>query len=189
MVNDEIQLILDEAEDHMTKSLEHMATELSHIRAGRATPMMLDGIRVEFYGAVMPLNQVASISAPAPDLIVVQPWDRSALSEIERSIKAANLGFNPSNDGSLIRIPVPPLSEERRRELVKAAQTRGEETRVAVRNVRRTAKDEIKKTQKEQSLPEDMRYEGESILQGITDKMIEKVDEILAKKESEIMEV
>jgi ribosome recycling factor len=189
MVNDEIQLILDEAEDHMKKSIEHLGQELNHIRAGRATPVMLDGIRVEFYGALMPLNQVASVSAPAPDLIVVQPWDRSALQEIERSIKAANLGFNPSNDGSLIRIPVPALSEERRRELVKAVQTRGEETRIAVRNVRRSSKDEIKKVQKEQSLPEDMRYEGESILQGITDKMIQKVDEVLAKKESEIMEV
>lgn len=189
MVNDEIQLILDEAEEHMTKSIEHMSQELGHIRAGRASPVMLDGIRVEFYGAVMPLNQVASISAPAPDLIVVQPWDRSALAEIERSIRSANLGFNPSNDGVLIRIPVPPLSEERRRELVKAAQTRGEDTRVAVRNVRRTAKDEIKKTQKAHSLPEDMRFEGEEILQSITDKMIQKIDEVLSKKESEIMEV
>ncbi|HEX7071291.1 MAG TPA: ribosome recycling factor, partial [Rhodothermales bacterium] len=141
--DESLQLLLDDAEEHMKKTLEHLRTELNTIRAGRATPAMLETVRVEFYGSVMPLNQLASISAPQPDLLVVQAWDRSATGAIEKAIIAANLGMNPSNDGTLIRIPVPPPSEERRRELVKGAKTRGEEAKVAIRNIRRTTKDDI----------------------------------------------
>lgn len=189
MIDPNLQLIIDEAEEHMHKSLEWLRGELNTLRAGRATPTMVENVRVDYYGSQTPLNQMASISAPQPDLLVVQPWDRSALSAIEKGIISANLGLNPSNDGTLIRIPVPPPSEERRRDLVKSARARGEETKIAIRNVRRTAKDHIKSTQQEESLSEDMRYEAEEQLQSITDANIEKVEALLDKKEAEIMEV
>jgi ribosome recycling factor len=189
MLDPSIQSILDETEQHMKKTLEHLRTELSHLRAGRATPSIIEDVRVDYYGTNMPLNQVASVSAPAPDLLVIQPWDRSAMTAIEKAIQSANLGLNPSNDGQLIRIPFPPPSEERRLELVKAARSRGEDSRIAVRNIRRAAKDDIKKTQKDENLSEDMRFEGEELLQKLTDDYIAKVDRILDRKEEEIMEV
>ncbi len=189
MLHEDIELILEDAEEHMEKTLEHLRHELSAIRAGRATPAMLENVRVDYYGTQTPLNQMASVSAPQPDLLVVQPWDRSALNDIEKAIMAANIGLNPSNDGNMIRIPVPPLSEERRRDLAKTARHRGEEAKIAIRNIRRHARDEIKKTQKEEHLPEDMRFEGEERLQKLTDRYIEKVDTLLHHKEAEIMEV
>ncbi len=189
MLDENMQLLLDEAHNHMEKTVEHLRTEMNTIRAGRATPAMLDTVRVEFYGSVMPLNQMASVNAPQADLIVVQPWDRSATSAIERAIMAANLGMNPSNDGSLIRIPVPPPSEERRKELVKTAKVRGEEAKVAIRNVRRNIKDQIKSVQQEEKLSEDLRYEAEEMLQKLTDEYIERIDHLLEHKEAEIMEV
>lgn len=189
MVDENIQMILDEAEEHMDKTIDWLRAELNAIRAGRATPAMIEGVRVDYYGSKTPLNQVASINAPQPDLLIVQPWDRSALSDIEKAIQGANMGLNPSNDGMLIRIPVPPLSEERRRDLAKTVRSRGEEAKIAVRNVRRTAKDEIKKVQQDQHLSEDMRYEGEEILQTMTDKHTGRIDSLLEHKEAEIMEV
>lgn len=189
MVDENIQLILDDAEERMDKTLEHLGSELSTIRAGRATPAMLSGVRVNYYGSVTPLNQMANVSAPQPDLLVVQPWDRSALNDVERAIQEANLGLNPSNDGSMIRLPVPPLSEERRRDLVKVARSRGEDAKVSIRQIRRHAKDDIKSTQQSENLPEDMRYEGEEILQKLTDQHIDKIDSILDRKEAEVMEV
>ena len=189
MLNENFQLILDEAQDGMNKTLDHLRNELHTIRAGRATPAMLEGIRVDYYGTQTPLNQMASVSAPQPDLLVIQPWDRSALSAIEKAIQAANIGMNPSNDGGLIRIPVPPLSEERRKDLAKTARSRGEDAKIAVRNIRRSAKDEIKSIQKEENLPEDMRYESEDELQKITDDFVQKIDYLLDRKEAEIMEV
>jgi len=189
MLHDSIQIILEDASEKMDKALEHLRGELSSIRAGRASPAMLEHIKVDYYGTHTPLNQMASLGAPQPDLIVVQPWDASALTEIERAIMTANMGFNPSNDGSVIRIPVPPLSEERRKDLVKTARSRGEDAKIAVRNIRRHAKDEIKSTQQSENLPEDMRFEGEDELQQLTDKHIEKIDEYLDRKEAEIMEV
>lgn len=189
MIHESLQLVIDEARDHMDKSIEHLRAELRTIRAGRASPAMLEGVRVDYYGSVTPLSQMASVSAPQPDLIVVQPWDRSVLSEVEKAIQSANLGLNPSNDGSVIRLPVPPLSEERRVELVKGARTRGEDTKVSIRNVRRHAKDQVKQMQKDENLPEDMRYEAEEELQRLTDEYSEKVDSLLDHKEAEIMEV
>ena len=189
MIDDTLKRILDDARQHMRKSLEHLAHELTHIRAGRATPAMVDEVRVEAYGQQMPLNQVASISAPQADLIVIQPWDKGTLAPIERGIQAANLGLNPTNDGTLIRIAVPPLTEERRKELVKSARAQGEDTKVAIRNVRRSAKDEIKKATDEEHLSEDMRYEAEERLQELTDEYVKKVDDLLDRKEHEIMEV
>ena len=189
MLHETLQLVLDDAQEHMEKSVEHLRQELRTIRAGRASPAMLEGIRVDYYGTHTPLAQMASISAPQPDLIVVQPWDRSVLADVEKAILAANLGLNPSNDGSFIRLPVPPLSEERRRDLVKGARTRGEDAKVAIRNVRRHSKDHIKNMQKDESLPEDMRFEAEDDLQKMTDEFIGKIDSLLDHKEAEIMEV
>ena len=189
MLDEMILLIIEDAKEHMEKTIGHLQGELGTIRAGRATPAMLDGIRVDFYGTQSPLNQVASVSAPQPDLLVVQPWDRSSLGAIEKAILSSNIGLNPSNDGTLIRVPVPPLSEERRRSLAKTARGKGEEAKIAVRNIRRHAKDDIKSTQKEEKLPEDMRYEGEDKLQKITDEHIGKISKLLEQKEAEIMKV
>lgn len=189
MVHEDLQLILDDASEHMDKSMEHLGHELTSIRAGRATPAMLDNVKVNYYGSITPLNQMASINAPQPDLLVVQPWDTSALADIEKAIMSANLGLNPSNDGTMIRLPVPPLSEERRRELVKAARSKGEDAKIAIRNVRRHAKDHVKSTQADEKLPEDMRFEAEETLQAMTDKYIGKIDSYLEHKEAEVMEV
>jgi len=150
---------------------------------------MLENIRVDYYGSITPLTQMASISAPQPDLLIVQPWDATALGAIEKAIMAANLGINPGNDGQLIRLPIPPLSEERRRELAKGAKSKCEEAKIAVRSVRRTAKDMIKSTQKEEKLPEDMAFEAEATLQQMTDKHVTRIETIMTHKEAEIMEV
>ena len=189
MVDEMIELTLQEADDRMGKAMEHLRHELSAIRAGRATPAMLEGIKVEYYGTTTPLNQMASVSAPQGDLLVIQPWDASAINDIEKAIMTANLGITPSNDGSLIRVPVPPLSEERRKDLAKSARNKGEESKVAIRNIRRGVKDDIKSVQQGENLPEDMRFEGEERLQKLTDQYISKIDELLNRKEKEIMEV
>jgi ribosome recycling factor len=172
MIHEDLQLILEDASEHMDKCIEHLRHEMVSIRAGRATPAMLENVRVEYYGTSTPLSQMASINAPQPDLLVVQPWDATALKDIEKAIMASNLGLNPANDGALIRLPVPPLSEERRRDLAKLAKTVAEDAKVAIRNVRRSAKDEIKKTQEAEKLQEDMRYEAEDELQQMTDKHV-----------------
>ena len=189
MLDELIELILDDAREHMDKTLTHLQGELNAIRAGRASPVMLQNVRVDYYGTQTPLNQMASVNAPQPDLLVVQPWDSSALAAIEKAILAENLGLNPSNDGQLIRVPVPPLSEERRRSLAKTARSRGEEAKIALRNIRRHAKDEIKATQEEEGLSEDMRYLAEDKLQTLTNEYGETVDKILDRKQEAIMEV
>ncbi|NND72120.1 MAG: ribosome recycling factor [Rhodothermales bacterium] len=189
MVDEHIKSILAEADDTMNKALDHFLGEMATIRAGRATPGMVESVRVEFYGSVMPLNQIASVSAPQHDLLVIQPWDKNALEPIEKAIQTSNMGLNPANDGALIRIPVPPLSEERRKDLVKTARARGEDAKVAIRNIRRHAKDGIKSLHENEHLPEDMRYEGEEKLQKLTDDHIQKIDDLLDRKEAEIMEV
>ena len=189
MIHESLQLVLDDAEEHMDKSLEHFVLELKSIRAGRATPSMLENVRVDYYGSQTPLNQMASVNAPQPDLLVIQPWDKAALADVEKAIQSANLGLNPSNDGAMIRIPVPPLSEERRIDLVKSAKTRGEDTKVALRNIRRHSKDDIHKMVKSENLPEDMGHESDTQLQKLTDDYTNKVDTMLKHKEDEIMEV
>lgn len=189
MLDDLIKLILDDAGEKMDKALEHLRGELNTIRAGRATPAMVENLKVDYYGSQTPLNQMASVSAPQADLLLIQPWDATAINDIERAIVAANLGVNPSNDGAVIRIPVPPLSEERRKDLVKSAKTRAEDGRIAIRNIRRHLKDEIKSVQQSENLPEDMRYEGEEQLQKLTDKCIHKIEDYMSRKEKEIMEV
>ena len=189
MIDDSLTLVLDDARDTMDAALRHLAGELDTIRAGRANAAMLDGVRVEAYGSQMPINQVATVSAPAADLIVVQPFDRSTLGDIERGITHANLGLNPTNDGTLIRIAIPPLTEERRRELAKGAKSRAEDAKVSIRNVRKDAKSGIQKTAREESLSEDMEYEAEQSLQALTNEMTAKVDAMLKKKEADIMTV
>ncbi|MFN3528663.1 MAG: ribosome recycling factor [Bacteroidia bacterium] len=187
-MNEEIQFYIDEAQEGMEKALNHLQLELSKIRAGKANAAMLDGVKAEYYGAPTPLNQLASVNTTDARTIVVTPWEKSALSAIERAIINANLGLTPSNDGTLIRINVPPLTEERRRDLVKRTKAEGESAKVAVRNIRRDANEAIKKLQKE-GVPEDMVKDGEGKVQQLTDKMITKVDELLVVKEKEIMTV
>ena len=189
MIDDNLTLLLDDARDQMRHSLEHLATEMDTIRAGRANPSMLDTVRVEAYGSQMPLNQVASVSAPAPDLLLIQPFDRNTLGEVERGIHAANLGLNPTNDGTLIRIGIPPLTEERRKDLAKTAKAKTEDAKISIRNVRKNVKNDIQKTSKSESLSEDMQYEAEESLQKLTDEMTSRAETMLAKKEKDIMTV
>lgn len=189
MLHEHIKKVIDEASSTMDKAFEHLVQELHSVRAGRATPAMIENVKVDVYGTQMPLNQVASVSAPQADLLVVQAWDASSLEAIEKAIMSASMGLNPSNDGAVVRVPVPPLSEERRRDLVKTAKVRGEEAKVAIRNIRRHAKDDVKSVQKKENLPEDMLYEGEETVQRITDSHIDKIDKLLSAKEAEIMEV
>lgn len=189
MIPEELQIIIDAAEESMQEATAFCKKEFSHIRAGKATPSLLDGVKVNYYGSQTPLNQLASISAPEARLLVVQPFDKSTMEDIEKAIMSAGLGLNPNNDGSLIRIPLPMLSEERRIELVKHAKDVAEKARISIRNSRRDANDEIKKTVQEESLPEDSRYESEEAVQVITDKYIRIVDEMLEVKETDIMTV
>jgi ribosome recycling factor len=187
-MNEEVQFYIDEAQEGMDKAIHHLQVELAKIRAGKASTAMLDGIKAEYYGALTPLSQIASVNTPDARTLVIQPWEKSALSAIEKAIINSNLGLNPSNDGTMIRINVPPLTEERRRELVKRTKGEGETAKVSVRNIRRDANEAIKKLQKD-GVPEDMVKDGEAKVQQITDKYIAKVDEVLAVKEKEIMTV
>lgn len=189
MIPNELQEIIDDADLKMDEAVEYLKKELSHIRAGKAQPSLLDGIKVEYYGSQTPLNQLANVSAPEARMLTVQPYDKSALEEIEKAIMSAGLGLNPNNDGNIIRIPLPILSEERRKDLVKVAKEKAENARISIRNTRRDANDQIKKTVKDESLPEDSRFEAEEEVQQITDQHTKKVDELLEHKEKEIMTV
>ncbi len=180
--------IIANAEEHMNKAINHLETELTKIRAGKANPQMLDGIMVDYYGAPMPINQVANISVMDARTLSIQPWEKNMLQPIERAIIAANIGINPQNDGSFIRIFLPPLTEERRRELVKRCQGEGEHSKVAIRNIRRDAIENIKKLQKN-GLSEDASKDAEAGVQQVTDKFISMVDKHLVTKEKEIMSV
>jgi ribosome recycling factor len=181
--------IVQRAEDRMKKSLESLKADLQTIRTGKATPALLDSVRVEAYDSVMPLSQVASITAPQPRLLVVQPWDKKLMSAIVRAIQKADLGVNPAEDGELIRLPIPALTEERRHDLVKRAKKTGEETRVTIRGIRREANDELKKAEKDHAVSEDEAERLRAEVQKVTDKHGVLVDEILARKEKEILEV
>ena len=172
----------------MGKAIHHLTIEMAKIRAGKANTAVLDGIKVDYYGNSTPLNQVAGLSTSDARTMVIQPWEKSMLQPIEKAIIIANLGLTPSNDGTVIRIHVPPLTEERRRELVKRTRNEGETAKVAVRNIRRDAKEAIKKLQKE-GVPEDMVKEGGTRVQQVTDKQIARIDELLVVKEKEIMTV
>ncbi|MBI4429679.1 MAG: ribosome recycling factor [Ignavibacteriales bacterium] len=181
--------ILKNGEDRMKKAVEVVREELVKIRTGKATTALLDGIRVEYYGQMTPLNQVSNVSTPDVHTIVVQPWEKNMIQPIEKAILNANLGLNPITDGNLVRVPIPPLNEERRRELVKLVKKFGEEGKVAVRNVRRDAIEHLKKSEKQEHFSEDDRKRGEQEAQKLTDKFIKDIDNLLAMKEKEIMEV
>ncbi|MCK6543706.1 ribosome recycling factor [bacterium] len=178
-----------ETEEKMKKSLETVRNELAKIRSGRATTTLLDGVKVDYYGTPTPLNQVGNVSAPEARLLTVQPWEKGMVPAIEKAIREANLGLNPQNDGALIRIPIPPLNEERRKELVKLGKKYAEEGKVAVRNVRRDANEYFKKAEKDHKISEDDSKDAQDKVQKMTDNYIKKIDEMLLIKEKEIMEV
>lgn len=177
------------AEEKMKKSLETLKHELTSIRTGKATPALLDGVRVEAYGSPMPLSQVASISAPQPRLLVVQPWDKTLLQPVLKAIQKSDLGLNPSDDGELVKVPIPALTEDRRHDLVKKVKKLGEDARIAVRNIRREANDDLKKQEKDHLVSEDDGHRIGAEIQKLTDKYIAQVDEVLTKKEKEILEM
>ncbi len=187
-MEEDVQLILDIAEEKMEKALVYLRDELAKLRAGKASPHMLDGITVDYYGATTPLNQVSNINTPDPRTIIVQPWEKSMLEPIEKAILHANLGFNPVNNGEMLRIVVPALTEERRRVLVKHVRNEGENARVSIRNARRDANDELRKMQKE-GLPEDAAKKAEQDVQKLTDNYSRKVEEMLDRKEEDIMTI
>jgi len=180
--------IIASGEDQMKKAINHLETELVKIRAGKANPQMLDGIVVDYYGSPMPINQVANISVMDARTLSIQPWEKNMLQPIERAIIAANIGITPQNDGALIRLFLPPLTEERRKELVKKCQAEGEHSKVAIRNIRRDAIEAIKKLQKN-GLSEDVAKDAETNMQQVTDKYIAAVEKHLGSKEKEIMAV
>ena len=189
MIAEELQDIVDEADMKMDDAIQYLKKEFSHIRAGKANPALISSINVEYYGAQTPLQQLANIAAPEPRMLMVQPYDKSVMTDIEKAIMASGLGLNPMNDGELIRIPLPILTEERRKELVKVAKDKSEQARISIRNSRREANDQIKKTVEEHSLPEDSKYEAEENAQTVTNRHTKAVDELFANKESEIMTV
>lgn len=182
------QSIKKNAEDRMEKAIGSLRKELSSLRAGRAVPALLDRVQVEYYGAMTPVNQLANISTPDSRTLMIQPWDKSSMSAIEKAIMKSDLGLTPSNDGSMIRIMIPALTSERRSELVKMTRKFGEEAKVAIRNVRRDANDEIKKLEKN-GISEDESRKYQEDIQKFTDKYISEVDKVLVAKEKEIMEV
>jgi ribosome recycling factor len=180
--------VISVASEHMQKAIHHLETELTKIRAGKANPQMLDGLVVDYYGSPMPINQVANISVMDARTLTIQPWEKNMLQPIERSIIAANIGVTPQNDGAIIRLFLPPLTEERRRELVKKCQAEGEHSKIAIRNIRRDAIEHIKRIQKN-GLSEDAAKDAEAEVQQVTDKYTQIVEKHLAAKEKEIMSV
>lgn len=180
--------VLHSTEEKMKKSFESVAREFSEIRTGRASPSLVEGLHVDYYGAPTLLKQLASISVPDPHLIVIQPWDQSAIVEIEKAIMKSNLGINPSNDGKLIRLSVPQLSKERRQELAKVVHDMSEEGRVSLRTIRRDAKEALEKLEKDKHISEDDKFRSIDDLQKIVDKYITKIDELLKNKEKEVLE-
>ena len=184
-----IKNLLDDAQDRMEKVEKILISDYASLRAGRATPALLDKITAEYYGTPTPINQMANISCPEPRLIVVQPWDKNQLSTIEKAILKSDLGITPNNDGTVIRLAVPTLTEERRREIVKQCGKKAEDAKVAVRNIRRDVNDSVKALEKSKEASEDEVKKGLDDIQKLTDKFIKRVDEILSQKEKEIMAI
>ena len=181
--------IYTNTEERMKKAVETIRRELSGIRTGKATPALLEGIKVEYYGNMTPLNQMANISVPDHKLLVIQPWDKTQIGEIVKAIQKADLGLTPMPDANIIRLPIPPLTEERRKDLVKLVKKLAEEGKIAIRNIRRDTNDSIKKGEKEKKISEDESRKGQERVQEITNKYIEKIEEVMEKKEQEVMEV
>ncbi|WP_299062869.1 ribosome recycling factor [uncultured Polaribacter sp.] len=184
-MNEEIEFILDSAKEAMNNAIEHLIKELRTIRAGKATPSMLSNVMVDYYGSQTPLSQVANVNTPDPRTISVQPWEKNMLQPIEKAIQIANLGFNPMNNGDIIMINVPPLTEERRIGLAKQAKAEAEHAKVGIRNARKDANNEIKKT----DISDDLKKDAEASVQSLTDTFVKQIDEKLAVKEVEIMKV
>ena len=187
-MDEDIQIVLEMAKESMESAISHFERELLKIRAGKANPVILDGIKIDYYGSQTPLNQVASVTAPDPRMLVVSPFEKKIIPDIERAIAEANLGLNPSNDGIVIRLPIPIPSEERRKQLVKSAKEEGENCRISLRSTRKTANDALKKL-KDEGLPEDSIKRAEDKVQEYTNSFSDKVDEILKRKEAEIMTI
>ncbi|HEX8368511.1 MAG TPA: ribosome recycling factor [Pyrinomonadaceae bacterium] len=181
--------VIKETKPRMEAVIEDFKRKLGNVRTGRATVGLLDAIMVDYYGTPTPLNQMASIAVPEPQMLTVQPWDMSQVGAIEKAILAANLGFNPSNDGKIVRLPVPPLNEERRRQLAKQVHEIAEEHRVAVRNVRHSGNDTLKKLLKDKAISEDSERDGLDQIQKLTNTYVSKIDELAKTKEQEIMHV
>jgi ribosome recycling factor len=185
MVND----VLDDAKDRMGRAEDALKRELATIRTGRATPSLVDHVRVDYYGAQTPINQLATVAAPEARLLTIQPWDRKSLGAIEKAIQKSDLGLNPTNDGSMIRLVLPQLTEQRRKELTKLVQRRVEDARVAVRNVRRDAQDDLKKRERSKEISEDEHRRGSEQLQKLTDQEIASLERIGQQKEADLLEV
>jgi len=181
--------LYDVVEEKMKKAITSLQREFSTLRAGRASPALVERLEVDYYGTPTPLNQIAGISAPEPRLLVIQPWDKSSISNIEKTILKSDLGLNPINDGNVIRLNFPQLTEERRNELVKFVRKKAEESKVAIRNIRREANDTLKAQEKDGDLSEDEKKRSQDEIQKLTDKYIEEVDKVLSQKEKEIKEV
>ncbi|HOY37792.1 MAG: ribosome recycling factor [Bacteroidales bacterium] len=188
MNTDDVQFYLESAKEEMNGAIEHLNREFYKIRAGKASPAMLESVKVDYYGTISPLSQVANLSSPDAKTIFIQPWDRGVIEAIEKAIQAANLGFNPSNNGEVIRIIVPPLTEERRKQLVKQVKNEGEAAKVTIRNHRRDFIEEFKKLKKD-GLAEDLAKDAEAKIHKMHEDYIRKIDEIMLRKEKEIMTV
>lgn len=173
----------------MEKSIDALKKELSRIRTGRASTTLLDDVKVDYYGTPTPLNQVGTLTVPEPRLITIQPWEKNLIPEIEKAILKSDLGLNPSSDGQLVRIAIPPLTEERRKEMVKLTKRIGEDAKIAVRNTRRDANENLKKLEKDKEISEDELKRGEKEIQDLTDGFVKKIDEVVAVKEKEVMEI
>ena len=184
-----VKQVLATAEEKMKKSAETVRHEFTGIRTGKATAALLDTVKVDYYGSMLPVNQVASIAVPEPRLLIVTPWEKNMLQPIARAIQASEMGLNPQDDGAVLKIPVPTLNEERRRDLVKMVKKLAEEGRVAIRSVRHHANDEIKKEFKEKTISEDDEKRAIADCQKLTDKYVAQIDELVTKKEAEVMEV
>jgi len=187
-MNEDVDLILEETKDRMQHALEHLEHELARLRAGRSNPALLDGITVDYYGVNSPLAQVSNINTPDPKTILIQPWEKNMLGTIEKAIMAANIGLMPVNNGEVIRINIPPLTEERRHQLVKQVRNEGETAKISVRNARKWANDELKQLLKD-GLPEDLEKEAVENVQELTTSYSEKVDKVMAQKEKDVMTV
>ena len=184
-----MKAIIKNSEEKMTKTISKLQSDLATMKAGRATPSMLDRVQVEYYGSLCPLSQVANVSAPEPRVLMITPWEKTILKDIEKAILKSDLGLNPSNDGSVIRLIVPELTEETRKALVKNVKKTGEDAKVAIRSIRRDANDKLKALKKESDISEDEIKKSEDAVQKTTDSYVKKVDEIIAAKEKEIMSI
>ncbi len=187
-MQEEVDLVLEDCEEKMEAAIEHLEKELLHIRAGKASPAMLDGVLVEYYGSMTPLNQVSNVSTPDARTVAIQPWEKGLIPIIEKAILAANLGFNPENNGEIIRINIPALTEERRKTLVKQAHQEGENAKVSVRTARKDANDMLKKLLKD-GLSEDIEKDAEGNVQKLTDNFGKKIDDLVNAKEKDIMTI